>query len=154
MPTHYHGSAEDKLALDAFIKVTRAHNHLMSSLAQVHSQHGLTPPQFGILETLWHLGPLNQQDLCRKLLTSKPNVSAILNNLEKAGLVRRVPDERDGRAVQVQLCAKGRQLIEAAFPVFLAALKERFACLPSEDVAALASISKRWGLAMEAMGKG
>jgi MarR family 2-MHQ and catechol resistance regulon transcriptional repressor len=153
MPTHYQGPAEDRLALDAFIKVTRAHNQLMSSLAQVHSQHGLTGPQFGILETLWHLGPLNQQELCRKLLTSKPNVSAILNNLEKSGLVRRMPDEHDGRAVRVQLCPKGRQLIEAAFPAFLAALKARFACLPAEDVAILASISKRWGLAMEAQGR-
>jgi MarR family 2-MHQ and catechol resistance regulon transcriptional repressor len=154
MPTHYQGSAEDKLALDAFIKVTRAHNHLMSSLAQVHAKHGLTPPQFGILETLWHLGPLNQQELCRKLLTSKPNVSAILNNLEKNGLVRRVPDARDGRAVQVQLSAKGRQLIEEAFPVFLQALKQRFSCLSAEEMATLASISKRWGLAMEAQGGG
>jgi MarR family 2-MHQ and catechol resistance regulon transcriptional repressor len=149
MPTHYQGSVEEQRALNAFIKLTRAHNCLMAGLASSYGQFSLTPPQFGILETLWHLGPLHQQELCRKLLTSKPNVSAILTNLEKAGLVRRMPDESDGRAVQVQLTPKGRGIIEKAFPAFLAALKAQFEGLEAGDQDELARICKQWGLSMK-----
>jgi MarR family 2-MHQ and catechol resistance regulon transcriptional repressor len=145
MPTHYQGDPADVRMLDAFIKLTRCSGSLEAGLSAPHRRHGLTPPQFGILETLWHLGPLCQQDLGRKLLTSKPNVSAILGNLERAGLVRRERSDEDRRNVLVHLSPKGRRTIEAAFPDFLEHLRGEFRALSPQELEDLGRLAKKLG---------
>jgi DNA-binding MarR family transcriptional regulator len=48
---------------------------------------------------------------------SKQTVGSIVDQLERAGYVRRVPDPSDARARLVKLTAKGRELVEISLPV-------------------------------------
>ncbi|MFI5898360.1 MarR family winged helix-turn-helix transcriptional regulator [Actinoplanes sp. NPDC051513] len=48
---------------------------------------------------------------------SKQTVGSIVDQLEGAGYVKRVPDPRDARARLVQLTAKGHQLVAIGIPV-------------------------------------
>lgn len=153
MPTHYRGAKDDVAVLNAFIKVSRANLELNASLAKHMAEHRLTSGQFGILETLLHLGPLCQHELGAKLLSSKPNISAVLDNLERDGLVRRERDEEDRRALRVNLTAKGRRLIEKAFPSFLTYLKDAFGALSQDELAALGGLAKTLGRSLESKRK-
>src|SRR5512133_1005184 len=103
MPTHYKGTPEETLALDTFIKLTRA----MSSFEDRMLSHGslgkLTLSQFGVLEALYHLGPMCQGQLSQKLLRSTGNMTMVIDNLEKAGCVRRVRSIEDRRMIKVEL---------------------------------------------------
>jgi len=56
MPTHYQGSPQAVLALDTFIKLTRVTNSVMNRLAGHETLKDITISQFGVLETLLHLG--------------------------------------------------------------------------------------------------
>jgi DNA-binding MarR family transcriptional regulator len=69
----------------------------------------------------WHaLGSLSRApggrrtagDLAAKVELSSAAMTNRLDRLEKAGLVRRVPDEHDRRAVQIELTDAGRALYE------------------------------------------
>jgi MarR family 2-MHQ and catechol resistance regulon transcriptional repressor len=116
LPTHFEGSAETKRALNAFINLTRASNSLQARLsAQVEAQ-GLTVGQFGILEALLHLGPMSQCTLGQKLLRSGGNVTLVIDNLEKHGLVRRERQTEDRRTIVIHLTPKGLRLIKRVIP--------------------------------------
>jgi DNA-binding MarR family transcriptional regulator len=56
-------------------------------------------------------------DLAAAAQASKQTVGSIVDQLERAGYVRRVPDPSDARARLVTLTAQGRELIEISLPV-------------------------------------
>jgi len=89
MPTHYRGTTEEVLALNTFIKLQRATNSLEARLAHRRTLIDITGTQFGVLETLYHLGPLCQGEISSKLLKSGGNITLVVDNLEKRGLVQR-----------------------------------------------------------------
>ena len=103
MPNRYAGSPEDRAALDAYVKLWRA-AHAVEVNANRHlSDYNLTISQFGVLEAVYHLGPLSQRQLADKILRSSGNLTMVIDNLERDGLVRRDRDELDRRIMRVSL---------------------------------------------------
>ena len=68
MPTHYKRSPDEITTLNAFIELTRASNTLHQQLSRSLAEYNLTESQFGVLEALYHLGPLNQRSIGEKIL--------------------------------------------------------------------------------------
>ena len=97
MPSHYNGTSQELQALDTFIKLTRAVDSLYSRLARRGTLGDLTLSQFGVLEALYHLGSMSQSEICSKLLKSGGNMTLVIDNLEKHGLVQRNQDVEDRR---------------------------------------------------------
>ncbi len=145
MPTHYAGTPEETLALDTFIKLTRATNAFESRLYQQGAIGDLTPSQFGILETLFHLGPLCQGELSEKLLKSTGNVTLVLDNLEKRDLVKRVREVVDRRMVRVHLTPTGEVLIRRVFPLMVKAIVAELAILTPQEQVTLGDILRKLG---------
>ena len=83
MPTHYRGTAQERAALDAYIKLMRAADSVTARLDPLMRAAGLTVGQFGALEALLHRGPLCQRDLGRKLLRSGGNITVVVGNLAR-----------------------------------------------------------------------
>src|SRR4051812_9979475 len=115
MGTRHRGSIEEINALNAFIKLQRAAESVAVRIHAVLPQ-ALTITQFGVLEAIYHLGPLCQSELAEKLLKSGGNLTLVVDNLEKAGYVVREHDAADRRFVVVKLTPKGQDFIEALFP--------------------------------------
>jgi MarR family 2-MHQ and catechol resistance regulon transcriptional repressor len=116
LPTHFKGSNETTRALNAFINLSRASNSVLMRLSADLETHGLTTSQFGILETLLHLGPMCQRTLGEKLLRSGGNITMVVDNLERHGWVRRERQKDDRRMIVIHLTPKGRSLIANVFP--------------------------------------
>jgi MarR family 2-MHQ and catechol resistance regulon transcriptional repressor len=133
VPTHYDGTSQETLALNAFIKLTRATDSLLMRLARRETFGDLTPRQFGVLEALHHLGPMRQGEICTKLLTSGGNVTLVVDNLERDGLVQRERSAKDRRVVMVSLTEAGKELISQVFPMHLADVVEEMSILTPEE---------------------
>ena len=118
---------------------TRMHRHLVDT--------GLTLSQFGVLEVLYHKGPLCQQDIGQKILKTSGNVTMVIDNLEKRELVVREKDPTDRRRISVKLTEKGLGLIQALFPEHVAVAAETFAVLKSKELATLDKLLKKIGKA-------
>jgi MarR family 2-MHQ and catechol resistance regulon transcriptional repressor len=116
MGMRHRGPKAEVRALDAFVKLTRAAESAGARLAGLYAEAGLTESQFGVLEALYHLGPLHQGELGRKILRSSGNITLVVDNLEKRGLVRRRRGTEDRRYVAVHLTDAGRALIAGLFP--------------------------------------
>jgi MarR family 2-MHQ and catechol resistance regulon transcriptional repressor len=127
----------------------RATNTLVARLAR-RSTHGeLTESQFGTLETLYHLGPMSQTEICGKLLKSSGNTTLVVDNLERHGLVQRKRDEHDRRVVMVQLTEAGRELIAGLFPAHAAAVAEELSVLTPAEQQQLGDLCRKLGKGLE-----
>lgn len=145
MPTHYKGTGEERRALDVYIKLARAAESVAERTGRAVAAAGLTSGQFGVLETLHHLGPLMVGQLAEKHLKSPNNFTTIVDNLEKQGLVRRERDQRDRRVVMVYLTEAGRCLIERVFPQHVRAVVEDMRVLTPDEQEQLGVLLRRLG---------
>jgi MarR family 2-MHQ and catechol resistance regulon transcriptional repressor len=145
MGTRHRGTIEEINALNAFIKLQRAAE---SVAGRVHSSlpEGLTVTQFGVLESLYHIGPLCQGELAEKLLRSGGNLTLVVDNLEKAGYVVRERDPADRRFVVVKLTDKGEAFIRALFPKIVANVCREMSRLSSTELLDLGRLCKKVGL--------
>jgi len=149
MPTHYKGTSEEELALNTYIKLTRAAESLSGRLFPGGKFAGLTISQFGTLEVLHHLGPMCQGEIGDKLLKSSGNMTMVVDNLEKRGLVRRERDADDRRQVIVRLTERGQQLIEQVFDQHLDRIMAQFDVLSASEQRTLGELLKKLGRQVE-----
>ncbi|WP_136526358.1 MarR family winged helix-turn-helix transcriptional regulator [Geomonas ferrireducens] len=135
-----------KLALNTYTKLMRGAESVTGRVGRKMSEAGLTISQFGVLEALLHKGPLCQRDVASKILKSTGNITLVIDNLEKQGLVLRERSLEDRRFCTVVLTQKGRTLIEATFAEVEAAIVAEMGVLTDEEQQTLGRICKKLGL--------
>lgn len=146
MPTRYKGTADEIRSLNTFIRFSRAYESFMTRLKNHKSLGGLTITQFGVLEVLYHLGPMCQGEVSKKLLKSTGNITLVLDNLEKQELIQRKRDQEDRRMVMISLTPKGQTLISEILPGQVSAIADELAVLSPEEQQILGDLSKKLGL--------
>jgi len=148
MGTHYEGDDMEKRALSAYITLMRASNTVTARASgTTRVESGLTASQFGVMETLLHLGPLCQKDLGKKLLKSSGNITVVIDNLEKRGLVRRERSTEDRRMFKVCLTQEGRFLIDGVFPSHAARITRAMGALEPDEMDELRRLCRKLGMA-------
>jgi MarR family transcriptional regulator, 2-MHQ and catechol-resistance regulon repressor len=145
MPTHFTGSRAEMRTLDTFIKLTRCTNSLLARLAERNTVGDLTYSQFAVLEALYHLGPMTPSEISQKVLKSGSNMTTVIDNLERDGLVRRERDANDRRVIHVHLTEAGSNKLEAVLPGHVAALVEEFKVLSASEQETLGALCKKLG---------
>src|SRR5215213_3740728 len=145
MPTHYPGSRAEMRTLDTFIKLTRCTNSVLARLAERNSIADLTYSQFAVLEALYHLGHLTQGEISTKVLKSGSNMTTVIDNLERDGLVRRERDANDRRVIHVHLTEAGSSKIETVLPGHVAALVDEFSVLTASEQETLGELCRKLG---------
>ena len=85
--------------------------------------HGLTGGEFGVLEALYHKGPLRLGEIQEKVLVSSGGVTYLVDLLEKKDLVRREAKPGDRRVRVAVLTEQGEALIARIFPGHAAAIE-------------------------------
>ena len=86
--------------------------HAASQFAERLGVFELTPPDAGILRLLRVAAGLSQQELAAKLQIHPSRLVAILDNLEKRGLVERRANPDDRRLYSLHLTKDGGEVLE------------------------------------------
>jgi MarR family 2-MHQ and catechol resistance regulon transcriptional repressor len=149
MPTHFDGDARTTLALDTIIKFTRASSALERRLVRHNALGELTLSQFGVLDILYHLGPQCQGAISAKLLKSTGNVTLVLDNLEKAGLIVRTRDAQDRRKVNLSLTPRGEAVIARVFPLQAEIIAQELGVLDPDEQRQLGQLCRKLGKGLE-----
>ena len=97
-------------------------------------QMGLTSSQFDIISTLGNTSGMTFNKLAEKTLTTKGELTGIIDRLEKKGLVRREVPKEDRRSFLAVLTPAGEKVFTETFPPHIAHLKQRFERLSSEEL--------------------
>ena len=132
-------------ALATYTVLVRGTESATSRIHKYLDELGLTISQFGVLEALYHLGPLCQKELASKILKTSGNLTMVIDNLEKSALVRRVKDEKDGRVWNISLTDAGRKLIGRIFPKHASIVEKEMAVLSQSEQKMLAKLCKKLG---------
>jgi len=150
VPTHFKGDSETRRALNALINLSRAANSVQTRLSAGLDRHGITTSQLGILEALFHLGPMCQRALGDKLLRSGGNITMVIDNLEKHGLVERVRQKEDRRMIMIHLTPKGRKLISRVLPLHAKDVVKEMSRLTASEQEELRRLCRKLGRGGEA----
>lgn len=145
MATKFQGSPEQVLALDTFIKLSRASESFDARLSRFSQLEDLTITQFAVLEALYHLGPLSQTELGAKLLKSGGNITLVIDNLQRHGYVERKRCSTDRRIVYVNLTDSGREKIARIFPRQAEAIAKLMSVLTEGEQRELGRLLRKLG---------
>ncbi len=146
MGTHYKGSDKEISALNVYLKLVRAAESLRSRVTASLSKSGLTESQFGVLDALFHLGSLNQSELGTKIMKSGGNITMVVDNLEKQGLVKRERGLEDRRLFKVNLTQQGTDLYKKISPNLINKIISEVSILNEKEQAELQRICKMIGI--------
>lgn len=104
------GSLEE----EAFLNLARTSNALSQGIADLLRSHDLTPAQYNVLRILRGAGEggLNASDIAGRMISRDPDVTRLVDRLEKRGLVDRWRCSHDRRVVWTRLSQAGRELID------------------------------------------
>ena len=152
MVNRYRGEDGEVRALGAFVVLSRAADSAAAATQAVIAGAGLTESQFGVLEALRHLGPLCAAELAEKVLRSRGNLTLVIANLERDGLVARTTRKEDRRYRTVELTGKGRKLMASIFPRHARLVAKTMGALAPAEQDELRRLCRKLGLAaMEAI---
>jgi MarR family 2-MHQ and catechol resistance regulon transcriptional repressor len=147
MKSTFRGTKAETDALNAYVKLMRAAETLTVASQRDFAKEKLTVSQFGVLEALYHLGPMCQRDAAKKILKSTANITTVVDNLEKRGLVERQRSNEDRRYMTLHLTDDGRNLIGRIFPTHLQGIVDKLSALTTEEQHQLAHLCKKLGMA-------
>jgi MarR family 2-MHQ and catechol resistance regulon transcriptional repressor len=131
-------------ALSVYVKLMRAANLTTSKIHGHLRDDNLTVSQFGVLEALYHLGPLSQSELGEKILKSNANLTTVVDSLERKTLVLRKRTEEDRRRVTVYLTESGTEIIARVFPRHAEIVAKAFEFLSDEEKNILSNVLRKF----------
>ncbi len=107
---------DDLLALDRQVcfALAAASRSVIGLYRPVLEPLGLTHPQYLVMLALWEKSPRRVRDIADQLLLDSATLSPLLKRLEAAGLIQRIRDPQDERALKVTLTSKGAELRKRA----------------------------------------
>jgi DNA-binding MarR family transcriptional regulator len=98
---------------EAYLNVQRTANVLLQGLTEVLRAHELTPTQYNVLRILRGAGDtgLTAGEVGDRMITRDPDVTRLLDRLEKRGLASRWRCTHDRRVVWTRITQAGNDVI-------------------------------------------
>ena len=98
---------------ESMFNVLATSSWITGELAATMAPYGITPSQYNVLRILRgsHPETLTCSELGRRLLDRTPDVTRLLNRLQRSGLIRRERAEHDRRVVEVGITEEGLALL-------------------------------------------
>ena len=98
---------------EAYLSVLRTADQLQSAVEAKLKEFGLTGTQYNALRILRGAGAdgLPCSEIGERMITRDPDITRLLNRLEKGGLASRVRDKKDRRIIYGKITAEGLKLL-------------------------------------------
>ena len=116
----------------SWIGVARACQLMQQAMTRAIADLGIKTPHLDILINLYRFDGISQQELARKLLVGRSNMSMLLPQLEKRGLIERKADTKDKRVLRLSLTRDGRGLTEEAMALQTGLIERIMSQTPEE----------------------
>ncbi len=144
------GRKPEDRALGLWIVLARATSAITARVQDQLSGHNLTLAEFGILEVLYHKGPLPVGEVQKRILVSSGGVTYLVDRLEAKGFVERRAGSTDRRTRYAALTPAGSALIDDIFPEHAELIEELMAALSDEEQEIAYRLVRRLGLSVAA----
>lgn len=126
-----------------WIAVVRAEKAIVRALGKALAPLDLKIVQLDLLMNLYRHPGTSQHDLARRLLVGRSNITMLLPQLEKQGLLNRVPDKRDKRVMRIHMTEKGEAVLMQALEVYTALIDRVMAQSTPAQCDAMGDVMRR-----------
>jgi DNA-binding MarR family transcriptional regulator len=128
----------------AFLTCIKAADILLQGVTRLLKPSDLSISQYNILRIL--RGALSDglpcQQISERMISHNPDITRLIDRMEKAGWVQRSRDQHDRRKVMVRIKWKGLQLLSDLDEPVLALQKRQFAALSEGQMGQLLDLLK------------
>ena len=102
------------LHAEAFLNLLRTADQLHRRLHITLKPHGLTVTQYNALRILRGAGdhPLSCSEIGERLISQEPDITRLLDRMERNGWIKRERDQKDRRLVLSSITAEGREQVK------------------------------------------
>jgi MarR family transcriptional regulator, 2-MHQ and catechol-resistance regulon repressor len=118
----------------AWLRMWRVVQKVERATAEHLRSHGLNNAQFDVLAHVGAAEGCRQKELGASLLVTKGNVSHLVDQMERRGLISR---RQEGRTNRLYLTEGGRRLFEEVVPAHEDLVHQLMSALPKEEQARL-----------------
>lgn len=131
-------------AFEAHLELIRTFHVVAAYCTRRLARFHITPPQLGVLFLVARRPEgLPQGELRRLLPGSRPNLTALIERLVRAGCIARAIDPADRRRRVLRLTRKGQAVFARAWPVHFESMKTVLAPLSDAKRRALVTCLKK-----------
>lgn len=122
----------DLLSLTPLIRRDIQRKLVKSAFTRV--EHDITLPHLEIIKTLQEEGSLHIAEIGEKLQIPKPQMTHLVDRLERLGIISRKTDDNDRRITNLSLTEKGRQIHSELDETLYSSIREKLANLSEEEL--------------------
>jgi len=138
---------KQETALKLWVVLARSFDAVAKTVDEDVARHDLTGTEFGILEALYHKGPMLLGEIQRKILVTSGGITYLVDRLVAKGLVKREQSEEDRRARYAVLTPAGQALIKRIFPSHAARIEQVLSGLTATEQREAIALLRKLGLA-------
>lgn len=141
-PIKSYGSRTDK-SMQTVLRLERVRFKIHQQTINYLNSFNLSFNQFKVLEVLYHRGDLNVSTITKLTISTPGNITVVVKNLKKAGLIESICDVDDKRVSILSITKKGKEIIEEVFPTHSKNLRSTFDVLSDEELETLFSLLRK-----------
>jgi MarR family 2-MHQ and catechol resistance regulon transcriptional repressor len=135
----------ERPAVRAWRSFIRAKAEVSRAVHRAARERGLTGAQFAILRVLSDAGSegMKLNEISQQLCVTSGNVTGLIDRLEEAGHLVRIPHPEDRRITLGVLTPAGREIFEQVYPSHVARITDVMSVLSAEEQVSLADLLTR-----------
>jgi DNA-binding MarR family transcriptional regulator len=130
---------EDLLSIPPLMRRNIQRKLVRTAFARIED---ISLPHFEIMKTLEESGTAHIVEIGKKLQIPKPQMTHLVDRLERLEMVERQPDESDRRSFNLTLTEKGCRTLEEHDRIIKNSIKQKLSCLTGDELREL-SVSLR-----------
>ena len=98
---------------EAMLALARTNDRLAREAHALFKEHGLTATQYNVLRILRGAGSagLTCSEIAERMVTRDPDITRLLDRMERTGLCARERDARDRRVIVVRISTQGLKTV-------------------------------------------
>ncbi len=131
------GKPQLPLARSVGYQIRLTHRLMQRALQARIERHGVTLGMWYFLRVLWAQDGITQSELSRRTGTMEPTTLSAVRDMERGGIVERVPDPSDRRKINVFLTEHGRALEALLLPSAIEVVETALAGMTQREVSML-----------------
>lgn len=131
-------------AVKSMVVMRKAFRTIDNKVSESYGPHNLTATQFSVLDVLNAKGSMKIGELINSMLATSGNMTVVIKNMEKKGLITREACPNDRRAFMVSLTDQGKAVIDSALPDHIERVEEAFSVLTEQEQEQLIELLKKF----------
>ena len=134
----------DKTPLGTLLSVLMSFEVLARYLEVELRPYNATLIRFNVMSTLFkNGGEMTPSEIAESVFREKNSITAVINTLEKEGVVRREPSTDDRRSVKVVITDKGWKEANRLNPIAQELSRDALSCMEKEQVESLVETMRK-----------